>query len=155
MEFIIMSDIVSSVGTIVSVSTFAPTTYDAAGFAALTFSTCGELAELPSFGAEAALATHTPLATGVVAKRRGSLNYGSVALTMAVSEEDTGQAVLQEAAESGAGADALVSVKVVLVNGEIQYFTGQVMSYKVNVGNADAITMAEVTLEIDNSIIKV
>jgi hypothetical protein len=150
-----MSDIVSSVGTVVSVSTTAPATYDAAGFGALTFSPCGELAELPSFGAEAALATHTPLATGIVAKRRGSLNYGSVALTMAVSDADTGQTVLQDAAEAGAGADALVSVKVVLVNGEIQYFTSQVMSYKVNVGNADAITMAEVTLEIDNSIIKV
>ncbi len=150
-----MSDIVSSVGTVVSVSTTAPATYNAAGFGALTFSPCGELAELPSFGAEAALATHTPLATGIVAKRRGSLNYGSVALTMAVSDADTGQTVLQDAAEAGAGADALVSVKVVLVNGEIQYFTSQVMSYKVNVGNADAITMAEVTLEIDNSIIKV
>jgi hypothetical protein len=150
-----MSDIVSSVGTVVSVSTTAPATYDAAGFGALTFSPCGELAELPSFGAEAALATHTPLATGIVAKRRGSLNYGSVALTMAVSDADTGQTVLQDAAEAAAGADALVSVKVVLVNGEIQYFTSQVMSYKVNVGNADAITMAEVTLEIDNSIIKV
>lgn len=150
-----MSDIVSSVGTVVSVSTTAPATYDAAGFGALTFSPCGELAELPSFGAEAALATHTPLATGIVAKRRGSLNYGSVALTMAVSDTDTGQTVLQDAAEAAAGADALVSVKVLLVNGEIQYFTSQVMSYKVNVGNADAITMAEVTLEIDNSIIKV
>lgn len=150
-----MSDIVSSVGTVVSVSTTAPATYDSAGFAALTFSPCGELAELPSFGAEAALATHTPLATGIVAKRRGSLNYGSVALTMAVSDTDTGQTVLQDAAEAAAGADAAVSVKVVLVNGEIQYFTAQVMSYKVNVGNADAITMAEVTLEIDNSIIKV
>jgi hypothetical protein len=150
-----MSDIVSSVGTVVSVSTTAPATYNSAGFAALTFSACGELAELPSFGAEAALATHTPLATGIVAKRRGSLNYGSVALTMAVSDTDTGQTVLQDAAEAAAGADAAVSVKVVLVNGEIQYFTAQVMSYKVNVGNADAITMAEVTLEIDNSIIKV
>jgi hypothetical protein len=150
-----MSDIVSSVGTIVSVSTTTPATYDAAGFGALTFSACGELAELPSFGAEAALATHTPLATGIVAKRRGSLNYGSVALTMAVSDADTGQTVLQDAAEAAAGTDAQVSVKVVLVNGEIQYFTAQVMSYKVNVGNADAITMAEVTLEIDNSIIKV
>jgi hypothetical protein len=29
------------------------------------------------------------------------------------------------------------------------------MSYKVNVGNADAITMAEVTLEIDNKVVKV
>jgi len=150
-----MSDIVSSVGTVVSVSTSAPATYDSTGFSALTWATCGELAELPSFGAEAALATHTPLATGIVAKRRGSLNYGSVALTMAVSEDDAGQTILQDAAEAAAGADALVSVKVVLVNGEIQYFTSQVMSYKVNVGNADAITMAEVTLEIDNSIIKV
>lgn len=150
-----MSDVVSSVGTVVSVAANAPATYNAAGFAALTWSPCGELAELPAFGAEAALATHTPLATGIVAKRRGSLNYGSVALTMAMSDTDSGQTVLQDAAEAGAGQDAQVSVKVVLVNGEIQYFTAQVMSYRTNVGNADAITMAEVTLEIDNSIVKV
>ena len=68
--------------------------------------------------------------------------------------EDLGQGILQAAAEAGAGADAQVSVKVELVNGEIQYFTAQVMSYRTNVGNADAITMAEVTLEIDNSIVK-
>ena len=150
-----MSDVVSSVGTVVSVSANSPATYDSAGFAALSWSPCGELAELPAFGAEAALATHTPLATGIVAKRRGSLNYGSVALTMALSDTDTGQTVLQDAAEAGAGQDAQVSVKVELVNGEIQYFTAQVMSYRTNVGNADAITMAEVTLEIDNSIVKV
>lgn len=150
-----MSDVVSSVGTVVSVSANAPATYNSAGFAALTWSPCGELAELPAFGAEAALATHTPLATGIVAKRRGSLNYGSVALTMAMSDTDSGQTVLQDAAEAGAGQDAQVSVKVELVNGEVQYFTAQVMSYRTNVGNADAITMAEVTLEIDNSIVKV
>lgn len=150
-----MSDIVSSVGTIVSVSANAPATYNSTGFAALTWAACGELAELPSFGAEAALATHTPLSTGIVAKRRGSLNYGSVALTMALSDDDTGQTILQDAAEAAAGTDAQVSVKVELVNGETQYFTAQVMSYKVNVGNADAITMAEVTLEIDDSIVKV
>lgn len=150
-----MSDIVSSVGTVVSVANASPATYDAAGFAALSWSACGELAELPAFGAEAALATHTPLKTGIVAKRRGSLNYGSVALTMALSDDDLGQGVLQAAAEAAAGQDAQVAVKVALVNGEIQYFTAQVMSYRTNVGNADAITMAEVTLEIDNSIVKV
>ena len=150
-----MSDIVSSVGTVVSVADASPATYDAAGFAALTWAACGELAELPSFGAEAALATHTPLATGIVAKRRGSLNYGSVALTMALSDADAGQGILQLAAEAAAGADAQVSVKVELVSGEVQYFTAQVMSYRTNVGNADAITMAEVTLDIDNSIVKV
>lgn len=150
-----MSDVVSSVGTIVSVSANAPATYDATGFAALTWAACGELADLPAFGAEAALATHTPLKTGIVAKRRGSLNYGSVTLTMALSADDSGQAIIQDKGEAGAGSDAQVSVKVALVNGEIQYFTAQVMSYKTNVGNADAITMAEVTLEIDNSVVKV
>lgn len=150
-----MSDVVSSVGTIVSVSATAPATYNATGFGALTWSACGELSDLPAFGAEAALATHTPLQTGIVAKRRGSLNYGSVTLTMAASADDDGQAVLQAKGEAGAGSDASVSVKVELVNGEIQYFTAQVMSYKTNVGNADAITMAEVTLEIDNSVVKV
>lgn len=150
-----MSDIVSSVGTIVSVSATAPATYDATGFAALTWSACGELSDLPAFGAEAALATHTPLGTGIVAKRRGSLNYGSVTLAMASSFADTGQGVLKTAGEAPAGSDAQVSVKVALVTGEIQYFTAQVMSYKTNVGNADAITMAEVTLEIDNSVVKV
>lgn len=150
-----MSDVVSSVGTIVSVSASAPATYDATGFAALTWSACGELADLPAFGAEAALATHTPLKTGIVAKRRGSLNYGSVTLTMALSEVDTGQAILQTKGSAPAGQSASVSVKVALVNGDIQYFTAQVMSFKTNVGNADAITMAEVTLEIDNSVVKV
>jgi hypothetical protein len=150
-----MSDIVSSVGTIVSVSASSPATYDATGFAALTWSACGELSELPSFGAEAALATHTPLGTGIVAKRRGSLNYGSVSLTMGLSGTDTGQVIFQTAGEAAAGVDAQVSVKVELVTGELQYFTAQVMSYKTNVGNADAITMAEVTLEIDNSVVKV
>lgn len=150
-----MSDIVSSVGTIVSVSATAPATYDATGFAALTWSACGELADLPAFGAEAALATHTPLKTGIVAKRRGSLNYGSVTLTMGLSDTDTGQVILQSKGSAAAGTSASVSVKVALVNGDIQYFTAQVMSYKTNVGNADAITMAEVTLEIDNSVVKV
>jgi hypothetical protein len=137
------------------VSATAPATYDATGFAALTWSACGELADLPAFGAEAALATHTPLKTGIVAKRRGSLNYGSVTLTMALSETDAGQTILQTKGSAAAGASALVSVKVALVNGDIQYFTAQVMSFKTNVGNADAITMAEVTLEIDNSVVKV
>jgi hypothetical protein len=150
-----MSDVFSSVGTVVSAASGKPASYDSTGFAALDWEAVGELSELPAYGAEAALATHTPLATGIVAKRRGSLNFGSVTVTMAVSEEDTGQNVLQTAAEAPAGTDASVSLKVELVNGEIQYFTAQCMSYRVNIANADAITLAECVLEIDNSIVKV
>jgi len=150
-----MSDIVSSVGTVMSVDDAAPATYDATGFAALTWAEVGELAELPAYGSESALATHTPLKTGIVAKRRGSINYGSLTLTMALSASDAGAAILEAKADAAAGSDASVSCKVELVNGAIQYFTAQVMSFKVNPANADAITMVEVMLEIDNSIVKV
>tara|TARA_R110002020_G_scaffold62613_3_gene167360 strand:+ start:3826 stop:4278 length:453 start_codon:yes stop_codon:yes gene_type:complete len=145
----------SSVGTVMAVDNAAPASYDSTGFASLSWVDVGQLSDLPSFGSEASLASHTPLKTGIVAKRRGSLNFGSVTLTLALDASDAGAAVLETLADSPAGSDAQVSVRVTLVGGAIQYYTAQVMSFKANVGNADAITMAECTLEIDNSIIKV
>lgn len=149
------NDIFSSVGTLISVADAAPATYDAAGFAALTYALVGEASEVPAFGAEAALATHTPLASGVVNKRRGSVNYGSLTIPMALSDSDTGQNVLRVAGLAAPGTDAQVSVKVTLPNADIQYYTAQVMSFKTNIGNADAIAMAEVTLELDGKVIYV
>ena len=149
------TDIFSSVGTTVSVSASAPATYDASGFAALTWTQCAEISDLPSFGTEAALATHTPLKTGVVAKRRGSLNYGSVGLTMAYSDADAGAAILRTAGDAAAGVNSFISFRITLKNGDIQYFQGQVMSYKTTVGNADGITMIECAVELDGSIVKV
>lgn len=148
-----MSDVFSSVGTRLSFAAGAPATYDEAGFEAKTFALASEAAELPDFGAVAALAQHTPLATGIVAKRRGSLNYGSITIPFALSEEDTGQDVVRILGLSDAGTDATVSVKVEPPSGDIQYFTAQVMSFTSNFGNADAIAMASVQLEIDNEVI--
>lgn len=149
------NDIFSSVGTTISVADASPATYDGAGFAALTYSLVGEAAEIPSFGAEAALASHTPLATGVVNKRRGSVNYGSLSIPMALSASDTGQAIVRAAGLAAPGTDAQIAVKVSLPDGKFQYFTAQVMGFKTNVGNADAIAMAEVTLELDGKVIYV
>lgn len=149
------NDIFSSVGTLISVADAAPATYDSTGFAALTFSLVGEASEIPAFGQEAALATHTPLATGVQNKRRGSVNFGSVAIPMALSDSDAGQAILRTAGLSNPGTDAQVSFKVTLPNTDVIYGTAQVMSFKTNIGNADAIAMAEVTLELDNKLIYV
>lgn len=148
-----MSDVFASVGTKLSFVAGKPATYDAAGFAALTFLLASEAAELPTFGPQAALATHTPLASGVVAKRRGSLNYGSVTIPFALSDDDTGQAVVRLLGTADAGEDATVSVKVELPNADILYFTAQVMSFQTNIGNADQITMAEVQLEIDGEVL--
>lgn len=147
------NDIFSSVGTKISVDDAAPATITEAGFAALTFALVGEASEVPAFGAEAALATHTPLATGVVNKRRGSVNYGSVTIPMALSETDLGQAILKAAGLADPGMSSQVSVKVELANGDVLYFTAEVMSFRTNIGNADAISMAEVTLELNSKVV--
>jgi hypothetical protein len=148
-----MSDVISSVGTLLSVSASSPATYDIAGFEALTFSLVAEASEIPELGGVAALATHTPLATGIVAKRRGSINYGSITVPMALSAADTGQGILRTAGDTDAGEDAQVSCKVERPNGNIEYFTAQVMSFTTNTSNADAITMSGVVLEIDGKVL--
>ena len=148
------NDIFSSVGTTLSVVDSAPDTFDTAGFQALTYSLVGEATEIPAFGAEAALATHTPLATGIVNKRRGSINYGSVTVPLALSASDAGQAILEAAGRADAGVDSQVSVEIKLADGVTTlYATAQVMSFKTNVGNSDAIAMAEVTLELDSKVL--
>lgn len=148
-----MSDIFSSVGTVLAVSAAAPATFDEAGFSALTFSDVGEASEIPAFGAEAALATHVPLKSGVTQKRRGSVNYGSVTIPLALSAADAGQAILKTAGLAAPGTNSLLSVKVTLPNTDVLYFQAETMSFKTNVGNADAIAMGEVTLEITSAVV--
>jgi len=151
-------DIFSSVGTKISVSASLPTTYDTMGFTALTYSLVGEAAEIPTFGAQAALATHTPLATGIVNKRRGSVNYGAVTIPMALSASDAGQGILKTKGLADAGTSATVAVKVELPAAagamqDVLFFTAEVMSFQTNIGNSDAIAMAEVQLELNGKVL--
>ena len=144
-----MADVQTSAGTILSVSATAPATYDQAGFAALTFTTIGEITGVGEFGKTYNLVTHQPLATRRTVKRKGSFNDGALSLQLARVPDDVGQVVLQ----AGLDSDDSYSFKVVLQDGEIQYFSGQVMSYTNNVGSADQINGSAVSVEIDNDII--
>jgi len=144
-----MADVQTSAGTILSVSATAPATYDQAGFAALTFTTIGEITDMGEFGKTYNLVTHQPLATRRTVKRKGSFNDGALSLQLARVPDDVGQVVLQ----AGLDSDDSYSFKVVLQDGEIQYFSGQVMSYTNNVGSADQINGSAVSVEIDNDII--
>tara|TARA_R100001244_G_scaffold90191_3_gene68462 strand:+ start:1536 stop:1976 length:441 start_codon:yes stop_codon:yes gene_type:complete len=144
-----MADVQTSAGTVLSVSATAPATYDQAGFAALTFTTIGEITDMGEFGKTYNLVTHQPLATRRTVKRKGSFNDGALSLQLARVPDDVGQVVLQ----AGLDSDDSYSFKVVLQDGEIQYFSGQVMSYTNNVGSADQISGSAVSIEIDNDII--
>jgi hypothetical protein len=146
-----VSQAFTSAGTTFAIGA-APATYDAAGFAAVTFTTVGEITDIGSYGKKYNLVTHMPLADRRVVKRRGSYNNGTLQVKLAKAKtSDAGQTALKAAVDS----DNSISVKIVLQNNEINYFTAQVMSLVTNVGGVDQITGYEVELELDNDIIVV
>lgn len=141
----------TSAGTTIAVSASAPATYDAAGFAALTFVDIGEVTDLGEFGREYASVTHNPLGDRKTVKRKGSYNDGAITMQMARVPGDAGHVILL----AGLDSDDSYSFEVTLQDGTVNYFSAQIMSYKTGVGSVDQITTASTTLEIDNDIIEV
>ena len=137
----------TTAGTVFAVSVGVPATYDATGFAAKTYTAVGDVSEMGEYGAEYALVTFTPLATRVVQKYKGSVNYGALAIQMALYRSDAGQTILDAASVS----DSSYSFKITHQDGSDDYFTGKVMSFKTNVGAADNIKMASVAIEVDSA----
>lgn len=134
----------TSAGTVLSSSAALPSTYDSTGYGALSWSAVGEVTDIPSFGSVYNLVTHSPLGERRVVKRKGSVNDGSISLSFAADADDAGQSILKTASTS----DAAISFKIVYPDGEIDYFTGLVMSYQINTGNVDSIKSSSVSVEL-------
>jgi len=145
---------IASVGTAVSVSNTIPANLNAAGYAALTYTLVGEASEVPEFGGEQALVTFTPLQTGIVEKRGGSIDYGEITLPLALSRTDAGQTILENKANQAIGTDKRVTVRVTLPDTTNYYFVAQVRSFKQMVGGVDAITMANTILALTSPVVK-
>lgn len=137
----------TSAGTTIAVSAATPVTFDVAGYAALTFTTIGEVTDLGEFGREYALVTHNPVGSRGTVKKKGSFNEGTMAMSVGLDTDDAGQILLKAASSS----DSDYSFKVVTQNGDIYYFQAQVMTFKVGVGSVDNITTAAITLELTSS----
>lgn len=145
------SNAFTSAGTTIAISASLPATYDAAGFAALTYTPIGEITDAGEYGKEYNLVTHNPLADRKTYKRKGSYNNGSMTLQMGRVPDDAGQVLLLAAQDSNAS----YSFKITLQDGTVNYFTGQVMSYRTSIGSVDQITSASVTVEVDSDIVEV
>jgi hypothetical protein len=141
----------TSAGTTVSVSASAPATYDAAGFAALTYTQIGEITDAGTYGRKYSLVTHNPLDSRQTIKRKGSFNDGTMQLKLARVPSDAGQTILVAARDD----DDSYSFKIVLQDGTINYFTAQVMSYDTMVGSVNQITGSQVDLELDNAVVEI
>jgi hypothetical protein len=150
-----MSDAKTSAGTKLYVSAAQPATYDAAGYAALSWTEVGEVISIPEFGKTYALVTHNPLGERKTFKRKGSYNEGNLSCQVARVPGDAGQAICITAVDS----DDPVSFKVDFEDGvttnTLQNFSGLVMSYTTNTGSSDQIRTAMVSIEIDGDIVEV
>jgi hypothetical protein len=91
-------------GARIGISAALPATYDVAGYdaSALVFTPIGEVENYGNHGMSAAVTEFTPVDTAVVAKVKGSKNYGTIALSMANLPSNAGQALLKTASESSA-----------------------------------------------------
>lgn len=134
----------TSATTTLHVSASQPATYDAAGYAALSWTAVGEVTDLGEFGREFNLVTHNPLATRGTQKKKGSFNEGSIAVQLGLDTDDAGQIIMKAAALS----DSDYSFKITDQKGDKYNFQAQVMGWKVGVGSIDQIAAATAQLEL-------
>lgn len=92
----------SLAGATLAISASLPATYDAAGYGAtgITYTAIGEIESFGAHGVVAAITEFTPVGTSVVAKVKGSKNYGTMSIVTAAMPSDAGQDIVELAAES-------------------------------------------------------
>jgi len=91
-------------GTTLAISASLPATYDAAGYGAtsITYTAIGQVENYGDHGMTAAVSEFTPVDTAVVAKIKGSKNYGVMSVTLGSIPSDAGHDIVETAAESTA-----------------------------------------------------
>ena len=133
------ANIALSVGTVISASAAQPATEDQTGYEALSWTVVGEVTDIGESGGTASITTFTPVASGVVNKRKGSIDYGTMALSIAKDAADTGQ-ILLKAGFDGAQRNTVHSFKVAEPDsGDEAYFMGSISSFTTIRGDANAV----------------
>lgn len=140
-----------SVGTTIGISTSLPATEAIGDYSGLSYTTIGEVTEIPEFGGSAEVAEHIPLATGVVNKRAGSINYGESSVSLARLSDD-GQAAVK-AGFDGVNRGQVHSFKIDNPNIGTIYFQGIVSSDMVNVGDANTFFSGSFTVNITTKLV--
>ena len=134
----------TTAGSTLAISADAPATFDAAGYAAVSYTTIGEITDLGELGREYNLVTHNPVGTRSTRKYKGSFNEGSMQVSLALDDDDGGQTIARAASTS----DSAYSFELTYQDGTKRYFQALVMDFKEGAGGVDDITSATMTVEI-------
>lgn len=125
----------SLLGATIAISATLPDTYDAAGYQStdLVFTAIGEVETLGAHGVTSAVTEFTPIDTGVVAKVKGSKNYGNMSMSLGDLPGDAGQVLLKAASESRNH----YSFKVTYPDGAVHYIDALVSKFEVQDGSVN------------------
>ena len=140
-------------GTTLALSSSLPSTFDLnamTGYPSLSWTTVGEVTDLPEFGKSYNLVTHLPVAGRQIEKFKGSYNNGTLTVTMARDDNDTGQA---EVLSTGIDSDNSYAFRVQYQDATEDYFTAKIMSFTSVGGGADSIVNRVMTLELDRDVV--
>lgn len=139
--------VATTAGTVLRISAGIPATFNQAGYAALTYTTVGEITSLGEFGREYSLVTHNPIDTRGTQKFKGSYNEGTLDLTLGLDTDNAGQILMKAAALS----DAIYAIKITDQKGDIYYMQVAVMKFKVGLNDVNSVSSATTSLEIQTS----
>lgn len=134
----------TSAGATIGLSAAAPATWDGTGYAALTYTTIGEvtdLGEIPDKIFE--LVTIQPVASRAQKKAKGGYNLGSQTIQYAIDPADAGQIL----ANTASGNDTTYSVKIAHPSLGTIYARALVMGGPKNYGDVNSAAMKSLTLE--------
>lgn len=122
-------------GATLAISATLPATYDAAGYGAttITYTAIGEIENYGNHGVTATIVEFTPIDTAVVAKMKGSKNYGTMTLSVGSIPTNAGQVILKTASES----TAHYSAKLTYPDGEIHYMDVLVAKHEYQDGTVN------------------
>lgn len=122
-------------GATLAISASLPATYDAAGYGAttITYTAIGQIENFGNHGVTATIVEFTPIDTAVVAKMKGSKNYGTMSLMLGSIPTNAGQVIVLAASES----NNHYSGKLTYPDGEIHYIDVLVAKHEFQGGSVN------------------
>ena len=142
----------TAAGSSLALSAMLPSSFDAAGYVALTYVEIGQVEKLGSFGASFAKVEFQGL-KGAKQKFKGSADFGALQPSIALDALDAGQILLQTASDDET--QKLYSFRVTLPDGSARYFRGRVFGAPETADGADSMLMATPTVEICSPVVRV
>lgn len=140
------TSVVTNSGAILAISASLPESYDSAGYEStdMVYTAVGEVEDHGAHGVTAAITKFTPVDTAVVAKVKGSKDYGSKTIMLGNIAGNAGQVIMKAASES----NNHYSVKVTYPDNEKHYLDVLVSKYEFQDGTVDAVRKISAALEI-------